>query len=80
MYSERVAAKATELIDEEVKRAMDIVKVAHPSVIVDYAQYRYVAGQIHGLEVAKGFLNEAIDAVQQETRPTTQRVTAGGVA
>lgn len=73
-FSDRVAAKATEMIDEEVARVMQIVKVAHPSVIVDYAQYRYIAGQIHGLEVAKEFLSEAATAVQQEVAPASVKL------
>lgn len=75
-FSDRVAAKAAELIETEIERVMLIVKVANPEVIPDHATYRNFTGHVHGLEVAKGFLAEAADAVQQELRPETQKVAA----
>lgn len=75
-FGDRVADKSVELIDVEIARAMEIVKIGNLGAIPNFDTYRYIIGQVHGLEVAKTFVKEAVEAVQQETRPDSQKVAA----
>lgn len=75
-YSDRVAAKAAEMIDKEVERVLAIVKAGSPEVIPTHAQYRYFAGQLSGLETAKGYIDEALSLAQRELHPSNMKVVA----
>lgn len=77
-FSDRVAAKAAELIDEEVVRVTQILVAANPEAVPDYATYRHHAAQVRGLNEAKTLIVDAVALVQQETRPETQKAHFAG--
>jgi len=67
--ADRTVQLVEQKIDAEIKRIMEIVEAASISVIPDYATFRYLIGQVHGLRVAKAdLITEAkAEAAQEAT-------------